>query len=68
MPSWKTERGRYASLCRSRNPNDPELIDARRNLKAIRLEEHVRTLILTPPFLTVGQLAIISKLLKPRAK
>jgi hypothetical protein len=65
---WKTERARVASLSRSRTPNDPDLISARRNLKAIRLEDHIRALISTPPFLTVGQLVNISKLLKARAK
>jgi hypothetical protein len=61
---WKSERARIASLTRSRDPNDPDLINARRNLKAIRLEEHVLSKVSTAPFLTMGQLETIAKLLK----
>ncbi len=66
--SWTTERARIASLSRSRTPNDPDLVNARRNLKAIRLEDHVRSLVSTPPFLTVGQLDNIANLLRAGAK
>lgn len=49
--SWKTERGRVAALSRSRTPDDPELVDARRNLAVLRLEEQIRHTISTaPPF------------------
>lgn len=41
MPSWKHERARVASLTRSRTPDDPELVKARRNLKSIRLKLYV---------------------------
>jgi hypothetical protein len=60
---WESERARIASLTRSRDPNDPELINARRNLKAIRLEEYVRSIVSTVPALTNEQLATIAKLL-----
>jgi len=36
--SWTTERAKVASLSRSRSDDDPELNDARRDLKAARLE------------------------------
>ena len=35
------ERARIAALTRSRKPDDPELVEARRNLRALRLEELV---------------------------
>lgn len=35
--SWTAERARYASLSRSRTADDPELVDALRNMKAARL-------------------------------
>jgi hypothetical protein len=66
--TWTTERARVASLTRSRTPDDPDLVNARRNLKAIRLEDHIRALVGTPPFLTVDQLDDISRLLKPGAE
>lgn len=41
MSDWKHERARVASLTRSRTPDDPELVKARRNLKSIRLKLYV---------------------------
>ena len=41
MADWKHERARVAALTRSRKSNDPELIEARRNLKSIRLNLYV---------------------------
>lgn len=41
MLNWKHERARVASLTRSRTPDDPELIEARRNLKCARLSLHI---------------------------
>jgi hypothetical protein len=65
---WKTERARVASLSRSRTPDDPDLVSARRNLKAILLENRIRALVGTSPFLTVDQLDNIARLLKPGAE
>lgn len=62
MSNWKHERARVASLTRSRNPDDPELIEARRNLKSDRLELYVVEMISTEPPLSgpqVGKLASI---------
>lgn len=39
--SWTSERARVASLTRSRAPDDPDLLAARRNLQAARLEDQV---------------------------
>ena len=38
----RRERARIAALTRSRRPDDPDLVAARRNLAADRLEWHVR--------------------------
>jgi hypothetical protein len=62
--TWMAERARVASLTRSRTPDDPDLVNARRNLKAIRLEDHVRSLISTPPYLTSFQRDSIANLLR----
>lgn len=63
MSSWTSERAKIASLTRSRTPDDPELVDARRNLKAIRLEDHVRQVMATWPPLTDDQCARVAALL-----
>jgi hypothetical protein len=47
--SWTVERARYASLTRSRPVDDPELIAARRNLRAERLADHVRKVLAEDP-------------------
>lgn len=41
LRTWKQERARIASLSRSRTPDDPELVAARQNLTALRLEKFV---------------------------
>jgi hypothetical protein len=41
-PAARHERARIAALTRSRDPDDPDLVAARRNLAADRLERHVR--------------------------
>jgi hypothetical protein len=41
-PAARRERARIAALTRSRNADDPDLVAARRNLAADRLERHVR--------------------------
>lgn len=49
-PGWTHHRAKVASLTRSRPADDPELAEARQNLKAARLESHiVRILEEAPP-------------------
>lgn len=49
-PAVAHERARLASLTRSRATDDPELIEARRNLRAATLESHIaRVLAEAPP-------------------
>lgn len=48
-------RGRIASLTRSRTDDDPELVDARRDLTAIRLHDHVQKTLAAAPPLTDDQ-------------
>lgn len=54
--SWTSDRARVASLSRSRSADDPELLDARRALKAKKLEEYVKTTVATAPKLTTEQI------------
>lgn len=58
------ERARIASLTRSRQPDDPELVDARRNLAALRLEECVRKTVADAPPLTAEQRDRIAAILR----
>lgn len=62
--SWTTERARVASLSRSRSATDPELVAARRNLKAARLEEYVSQVVSEAPPLTPEQIDRVSVLLR----
>jgi hypothetical protein len=62
--SWTRERAKVASLSRSRTADDPELVDARRNMRALRLEDHVTRVLAEAPPLTDEQLGRIAALLR----
>jgi hypothetical protein len=64
VSGWTTERARLASLTRSREPDDPELIGARRNLKAERLADHIRRVVDEAPPLTREQRERLAILLR----
>lgn len=49
------ERARVASLTRSRSADDPDLLDARRNLAAERLARYIRQTVDAAPPLTPEQ-------------
>lgn len=53
--SWTHERARVASLTRSRTADDPELVNARRNLKAERLADYILKTVDAAPPLTAAQ-------------
>lgn len=65
MSQWTQERARVASLTRSRDADDPELLDARRNLRAARLEEYIRRTVDDAPPLTTEQRERLALLLRP---
>ena len=62
--SFNTERARVAYLSRSRTPDDPELVDARRNMRAERLAEHIKRTVDAAPPLTVEQRDRLALLLR----
>ena len=62
--SWTHERARVASLTRSRTADDPDLVDARRNLRAERLAEHIRLTVEAAPPLTAEQRDRLALLLR----
>ena len=63
MVSWTTDRARVAGLSRSRALDDPDLVEARRQLKAKRLVEHVAREVSAAPTLTPDQLAAVAAVL-----
>ena len=65
MSTWTAERARIASLSRSRPADDPDLTQARRNLKALKLAEYVQRVVAEAPPLTDAQLERVSDLLRP---
>ncbi|MGP5731243.1 hypothetical protein [Arthrobacter rhombi] len=65
--SWQSERSRYAALSRSREADDPELIEARRTFKALRLEDHVTKTAASWPPLTRAQRDRVASLLSAPA-
>lgn len=64
MSSTLSKRGRVAALTRSRNADDPELIEARRDLVAQSLEEHIRREVAKAPPLTDEQRDRIAAVLR----
>ena len=62
--SWTQERARVASLSRSRTPDDPDLVNARRNLKAERLADYITRVVDTMPPLTPAQRDKLAMLLR----
>ena len=67
MSSWTSERARVASLSRSRTPDDPELVDARRNLRAERLAAEIEATVSKFPKLTDAQCERLARLLRAGA-
>lgn len=65
MSAWTTERARVASLSRSRTPDDPELIEARRRLREARLADSIREAVAAWPPFTNEQLDRLAVLLIP---
>ncbi len=64
MSTWTHERARVAALTRSRSVDDPELVDARRNLRAERLAVHIARTVAEWPALSPAQLDRLSILLR----
>lgn len=68
MSTWTHYRARVATLSRSRASDDPELIEARRNLRAARLADHIEKALADAPPLSEQQLSQIARLLTGRAE
>jgi hypothetical protein len=62
--TWTHERARVASLSRSRKDDDPELVDARRNMRAERLADAIKRTVDAAPPLTAEQRDRLALLLR----
>jgi hypothetical protein len=62
-PAVAKARGRVGSLTRSRTDQDPDLVDARRDLAAANIGEYVRKVVSNAPPLTAEQQDRIAALL-----
>lgn len=63
--TWQRERARVASLSRSRTTDDPELLGAKRDLRAALMEEYVRKSLAAAPPLTDEQRERLALLFAP---
>jgi hypothetical protein len=61
--SWTHHRARVASLARDRKPDDPELLEARRTLREVRLADAIRETVDAAPPLTDEQRTRLALLL-----
>lgn len=61
--SWRSERARIAALHRSRPADDPDLLNAYRDMRAEILAEHVARVVAEVPPLTDAQCQRIAALL-----
>ena len=53
--SWTHDRARVAALSRDRKPTDPDLLAAKRDLRASRAEEYIKRVVAKAPALTADQ-------------
>lgn len=64
MKTWTHERARVAALTRHKSADDPETVDAKRDLRAAKLADHVRRIVDEAPPLTDEQRRSIAALLQ----
>ena len=65
MSAILRERARVAALTRSRTPDDPALVEARRTLAAENLAAYIERVVAEAPPLTSAQRDRIAALLRP---
>jgi hypothetical protein len=65
--TWTKERARHNALRRYRHADDPEVLNARRDLRAARAEDYIRQLVEAAPPLTAEQRDRLAVLLKGSA-
>lgn len=66
-PSWAGPRGRVGALSRYRTDDDPDLLDARRDLRAARLAAYIEKTVDEAPPLSSEQRDTLALLLRGAA-
>ena len=64
-PETASRRSRVIALSRHRGPDDPATIQAKRDLEASKLRDHIERVLTTAPPLTRQQRAALAELLRP---
>lgn len=62
--TWTKTRSEYANLAKTHDPTEPAMVEKRAELRALRLEDHVRRVISEAPPLTDEQRDRIASLLR----
>jgi hypothetical protein len=62
--SWTHDRARVAALSRDRKPTDPDLLAAKRDLRASRAEDYIKRIVDQAPPLSDSQKARLAALLQ----
>lgn len=65
MSSPTHHRARVAALSRTKSPDDPILLDARRDLKVAKAETYISKVLAEAPPLTDAQRTRLAELLRP---
>jgi len=63
--SWTKERARHNALRRYRSEDDPDVLAAKRDLRAARAEDYIRRVVDAAPPLTADQRDRLATLLRP---
>jgi hypothetical protein len=63
-----TARARLAGLVAHRDPGDPEITEARRDLAYVKLEQHIKREVDKAPPFTPAQVDSLTLLLRPAAR
>ena len=63
--NWRQPRARVAALSRSRTATDPELTEARRDLRAARLADYIMRTVEAAPPLSDEQRDRLAAMLRP---
>ncbi|MGV0788684.1 hypothetical protein ABQF33_17385 [Mycolicibacterium sp. XJ2] len=64
-PEIRSAAGRVASLSRDLDQDDPDLIDAQRQLREAQLAAHIAQVVASAPPLTTEQRDRLAELLRP---
>jgi hypothetical protein len=64
VPTWTKVRSEYANLARTHDPSDPQMVEKRLELRALKLEDHVTRVLAQAPPMTSEQRDRIAALLR----